>query len=42
MIIDANSPFKGESINREEPWTSYNQDYLNRIFGVVENFKNCE
>ncbi|KAH7398242.1 Glucanosyltransferase-domain-containing protein [Pyrenochaeta sp. MPI-SDFR-AT-0127] len=40
MILDVNSPLSGESINRAEPWTSYHKDYLNRIFGVVENFKN--
>ncbi|KAF1846750.1 glycoside hydrolase family 72 protein [Cucurbitaria berberidis CBS 394.84] len=40
MILDVNSPLSGESINRAEPWTSYNKDYLNRVFGVVENFKN--
>ncbi|KAH7068900.1 Glucanosyltransferase-domain-containing protein [Paraphoma chrysanthemicola] len=40
MILDVNSPFQGESINRAEPWTSYHKDYLTRIFGVVENFKN--
>ncbi|PVI03556.1 glycoside hydrolase family 72 protein [Periconia macrospinosa] len=39
MIIDVNGPQSGESINRAEPWTSYHKDYLNRIFGVVENFK---
>lgn len=40
MIIDVNSPLQGESINRAAPWTSYNKDYLSRVFGVVENFKN--
>jgi hypothetical protein len=40
MIIDVNGPQSGESINRAEPWTSYHKDYLKRIFGVVENFKN--
>ncbi|KAH8708478.1 Glucanosyltransferase-domain-containing protein [Phaeosphaeriaceae sp. PMI808] len=40
MILDVNSPLQGESINRAEPWTSYHKDYLTRIFGVVENFKN--
>jgi hypothetical protein len=40
MIIDVNSPLQGESINRAEPWTSYNTQYLSRVFGVVENFKN--
>ncbi|KAF2690419.1 glycoside hydrolase family 72 protein [Lentithecium fluviatile CBS 122367] len=39
MIIDVNGPFSGESINRAEPWTSYHEGYLTRIFGVVENFK---
>ena len=39
MIIDVNSPLPGESINREAPWTSYNSDYLTRVFGIVENFK---
>jgi hypothetical protein len=38
MIIDVNSP--DASINRAEPWTSYTNDYLTRIFGVVEAFKN--
>ena len=42
MIIDVNSPLSGESLNRAEPWTSYNKDYLTRIFGVVENFKGCK
>jgi hypothetical protein len=39
MMIDVNSPLPGESINRAEPWTSYNSDYLTRIFGIIENFK---
>lgn len=39
MILDVNSPLPGESINRAEPWTSYHSDYMNRIFGIVENFK---
>ncbi|KAF1993003.1 glycoside hydrolase family 72 protein [Amniculicola lignicola CBS 123094] len=40
MVIDVNSPFGGESINRANPVESYHVGYLNRIFGVVENFKN--
>lgn len=40
MVIDVNSPLPGDSINRDAPWTSYNTDYLNRTFGVVEAFKN--
>ncbi|KAI4623684.1 hypothetical protein J4E80_003496 [Alternaria sp. BMP 0032] len=39
MILDVNSPLPGESINRAEPWTSYNSDYLTRAFGIIENFK---
>lgn len=39
MIIDVNSPLPGESINRAAPWTSYNSDYLTRVFGIIENFK---
>lgn len=37
MIIDVNSP--QQSIDRSAPWTSYHEGYLNRVFGVVENFK---
>jgi len=40
MLLDVNSPMIGESINREEPWTTYTTAYLNRIFAVVEAFKN--
>jgi hypothetical protein len=37
MLLDVNSP--EASINRAEPWTSYTEAYLTRIFGVVEGFK---
>jgi hypothetical protein len=37
MIIDVNSP--QQSIDRSAPWTSYTEDYVTRIFGVVEAFK---
>ncbi|KAI9675904.1 MAG: hypothetical protein M1829_003142 [Trizodia sp. TS-e1964] len=39
MIIDVNSPFSGESINRKNPESSYNAGYLMRVFGIVEAFK---
>jgi len=39
MILDVNAPLPGESLNRAAPWTSYNSDYLSRVFGVLENFK---
>lgn len=39
MLLDVNSPLPGESINRDEPWTTYDSSYLNRTFAVVEAFK---
>lgn len=39
MLIDVNSPLPNESIDRSQPWNSYNVDYLNRTFAVVEAFK---
>lgn len=39
MLLDVNSPFPNESLNRGTPWESYNHDYLNRTFAVVEAFK---
>ena len=38
LLLDVNSPFSGESINRGAPWESYYAGYLNRTFGVVEAF----
>ncbi|KAJ9669554.1 Glycolipid anchored surface protein 4 precursor [Coniosporium apollinis] len=40
MIIDVNSPFGGESLDRSNPSGSYTLGYLERTFRVVENFKN--
>jgi 1,3-beta-glucanosyltransferase GAS3 len=42
MLIDVNSPLVGESLNRDEPWTTYTSTYLNRTFAVVEAFKSYE
>lgn len=39
VILDVNSPLVGESINRYEPWTSYYDKYVERVFKVVENFR---
>lgn len=39
MILDVNGPAGGESVNREDPVSSYHEGYLERIFGVVESFK---
>ncbi|KAK2752886.1 hypothetical protein FQN54_008039 [Arachnomyces sp. PD_36] len=40
MILDVNGPAGGESLNREDPVSTYHEGYLERIFGVVEGFKN--
>lgn len=40
MILDVNSPLPNQSLDRGDPASSYNSDYLTRIFGVVEAFKN--
>ncbi|KAI9770594.1 MAG: hypothetical protein M1840_003185 [Geoglossum simile] len=39
MIIDVNSPLDGESLSRVDPGSTYNKNYLDRIFHVVEAFK---
>lgn len=39
MIMDVNSPFAGESIDRSNPSSSYHVGYLTRVFKVIENFK---
>lgn len=40
MLLDVNSPLPGQSINRGDPGSSYDTDYLTRVFGIVEAFKN--
>jgi hypothetical protein len=40
MVLDVNSPLPNESLNRVAPWENYNVDYITRVFGVVEAFKN--
>jgi hypothetical protein len=42
MIIDVNSPLPGQSINRDNPSSTYNKGYLQHIFSVVEAFKNYD
>lgn len=39
MLLDVNSPLSGQSLDRSRPRTSYNLNYLNHIFSVVEAFK---
>ncbi|EXJ94399.1 hypothetical protein A1O1_02793 [Capronia coronata CBS 617.96] len=38
MILDVNSPLPNQSLNRGAPWESYNSDYLQRVFQVLEGF----
>ena len=40
MFIDVNSPLPNESLNAGDPGISYDATYLERIFGVIEAFKN--
>jgi 1,3-beta-glucanosyltransferase GAS3 len=40
LIVDVNAPFAGESLDRSDPAGSYTAGYLQRIFSVVEAFKN--
>lgn len=39
LVLDVNSPLPNESINRVSPWESYNEDYMKRVFQIVEAFK---
>lgn len=39
MLLDVNSPLPGQSLDRGDPENTYNSDYLSRIFGIVEAFK---
>lgn len=38
LILDVNSPLTNRHLNRYEPWSSYNQNYLSNVFQVVEQF----
>lgn len=39
MLLDVNSPLPGQSLNRGDPGSTYNSQYLTQIFGIVEAFK---
>lgn len=39
VILDVNSPLGGESLNRDDPESSYNAYYMSRVFRVIENFR---
>ncbi|KAL6249482.1 Glycolipid anchored surface protein 4 precursor [Rhinocladiella similis] len=38
MILDVNSPLPNQSLNRGAPWESYSEDYMERVFKVVQDF----
>lgn len=40
VFIDVNSPLSNESLDRSSPDTSYNYWYLERVFKVIDAFKN--
>lgn len=39
VILDVNSPLGGESLNRNDPESSYNAWYMSRVFKVIESFR---
>ncbi|CCK67820.1 1,3-beta-glucanosyltransferase KNAG_0A01310 [Huiozyma naganishii CBS 8797] len=38
LLLDVNSPMQTQHLNRYEPWTTYNEDYLSHIFQLVKQF----
>lgn len=38
LLLDVNSPIYGQSLNRDEPWTTYTEPYLTHVFSVIEAF----
>lgn len=38
LVLDVNSPLEGQHLNRYEPWTTYNENYMNHVFKVVNEF----
>jgi len=40
MVLDVNSPLPGQSLDRSAPYETYNGDYMQRVFQMVEAFKN--
>ncbi|GMG56013.1 unnamed protein product [Ambrosiozyma monospora] len=38
LVLDVNSPKKGQHLNRYDPWSTYNYEYLSHVFSVVEEF----
>lgn len=38
LVLDVNSPLEFQHLNRYEPWTSYNEFYLEHVFKVIKEF----
>lgn len=38
LILDVNSPMENQHLNRYEPWTTYNHEYLQHVFEIIEEF----
>lgn len=38
LVLDVNSPLEGQHLNRYEPWLTYNEDYVEHVFKVIEQF----
>lgn len=38
LVLDVNSPLVNQHLNRYEPWTTYNPNYLEHVFQIVKQF----
>lgn len=38
LVLDVNSALPNFHLNRYEPWTTYNEEYLKNVFEVVDQF----
>lgn len=38
VVLDVNTPLRGQHLNRYEPWTTYTSEYLDHIFKVSSEF----
>ncbi|PGH09717.1 hypothetical protein GX51_00397 [Blastomyces parvus] len=39
LILDVNSPIAHQSLNRADPRSTYHKGYMERVFGIIEAFK---
>lgn len=38
LVLDVNSPMEHQHLNRYEPWSTYNEQYMSHVFKVVTQF----